>query len=66
SPLHLGHLRNLTALAEMGAIIAPPMPPFYSNPETIMDLVDGSINRVLDLVGLPQADAHRWDGAASK
>jgi polyprenyl P-hydroxybenzoate/phenylacrylic acid decarboxylase-like protein len=66
SPLHLGHLRNLAALAEMGAIIAPPMPPFYTNPQSVMDLVDASVNRVLDLIGLPQSDARRWDGAASK
>jgi polyprenyl P-hydroxybenzoate/phenylacrylic acid decarboxylase-like protein len=66
SPLHLGHLRNLTALAEMGAIIAPPMPPFYTHPQSIMDLVDASVDRILDLIGLPQADARRWDGAASR
>ena len=66
SPLHLGHLRNLAALAEMGAIIAPPVPAFYTNPQTVADIVDGSVNRVLDLLGLPQADTRRWDGAVSK
>lgn len=62
SPFHLGHLRNMTALAEMGAIIAPPIPGFYSNPQTVMDLVDHSVDRVLDLIGLPDAGVRRWEG----
>jgi flavin prenyltransferase len=62
TPLHLGHLRNLTALAEMGAIIAPPVPGFYNHPQTVMDLVDHSITRVLDLLGLPDSNAQRWEG----
>ena len=62
SPFHLGHLRNMTALAEMGAIIAPPIPGFYHRPESIMDLVDHSVERVLDLAGLPDPDARRWEG----
>ena len=62
TPFHLGHLRNMTLLAEMGAIIAPPIPAFYHNPSTIMDLVDHSIDRVLDLIGLPDPDAPRWEG----
>jgi 4-hydroxy-3-polyprenylbenzoate decarboxylase len=62
SPLHLGHLRSMTALAEMGAILAPPVPGFYHQPQTIMDIVDHSVDRVLDLLGLPSADAKRWDG----
>lgn len=62
SPLHLGHLRSLTALAEMGAIIAPPVPAFYQHPETIADLVEHSVERVLDLLGLPSEDAYRWQG----
>jgi len=64
SPLHLGHLRTMVALAEMGAIIAPPVPGFYHHPETISDLVDHSVDRVLDLLGLPDQTARRWDGAA--
>lgn len=63
SPLHLGHLRNMTALAEMGAIIAPPIPGFYTNPQTVMDIVDHSVERVMDLLGLPLPDARRWEGA---
>jgi len=63
SPLHLGHLKNMTALTEMGGIIAPPMPAFYNRPETIDDIVNHSVDRVLDLLGLPAAEARRWDGA---
>lgn len=66
SPLHLGHLRSMTALAEMGAILAPPIPGFYSNPQSILDLVDHSVDRVMDLLGLPSPDAPRWDGPARK
>jgi 4-hydroxy-3-polyprenylbenzoate decarboxylase len=62
SPFHLGHLRNMTALTEMGAIIAPPIPGFYNNPTTVMDLVDHSVERVLDLLGLPDPQARRWEG----
>lgn len=64
SPFHLGHLRNMTALAEMGAIIAPPIPGFYHQPESVMDLVDHSVERVLDLIGLPDPNARRWEGKA--
>jgi len=62
SPLHLGHLRNMTALAEMGAIIAPPIPGFYHHPQTVMDIVDHSVDRVLDLLGLPDEVVRRWEG----
>ena len=62
SPLHLGHLRTMTALAEMGAIIAPPLPAFYNQPQTVADLIDHSVDRVLDLLGLPDPNAKRWDG----
>jgi 4-hydroxy-3-polyprenylbenzoate decarboxylase len=62
SPLHLGHLRSMTALAEMGAIVAPPVPGFYHKPQTIMDLVDHSVDRVLDLLGVPLPEARRWEG----
>lgn len=64
SPFHLGHLRTMTALAEMGAIIAPPIPGFYSNPQSVMDLVDHSVDRVLDLIGLPDSAIRRWEGPA--
>jgi len=61
TPFHLGHLRTMTALAEMGAIVAPPIPGFYHRPQTIEELVDQSVDRVLDLLGIPAADARRWD-----
>jgi len=63
SPLHLGHLRTMAALTEMGAVIAPPSPGFYNQPQTILDIVDHSVDRVLDLLQLPAPDARRWDGA---
>jgi len=62
TPLHLGHLRTMTALAEIGAIIVPPVPAFYTKPQTVMDIVDHSVDRVLDLLGLPDPEARRWDG----
>jgi 4-hydroxy-3-polyprenylbenzoate decarboxylase len=62
SPLHLGHLRSMTALAEMGAIIAPPAPAFYHQPRTVADIVEHSVDRLLDLLGLPSEEARRWDG----
>ncbi len=63
TPFHLGHLRTMVALTEMGAIIAPPIPGFYNNPQTILDLVDHGVDRVLDLIGLPDERVRRWDGA---
>jgi flavin prenyltransferase len=61
TPFHLGHLRTMTALAEMGAIICPPIPGFYHQPQSVLDIVDHSVDRVLDLLGLPDPDASRWD-----
>jgi len=58
-------LRTMVALAEMGAVIAPPVPAFYHNPGTIEELVDHSVDRVLDLLGLPSQTARRWDGAGT-
>ncbi|HEX8471056.1 MAG TPA: UbiX family flavin prenyltransferase [Brevundimonas sp.] len=62
TPLHLGHLRTMTSLAEMGAIIAPPLPAFYSKPASIAEMVDQSVGRVLDLFGLDWSPVKRWDG----
>jgi 4-hydroxy-3-polyprenylbenzoate decarboxylase len=62
TPLHLGHLRTMVALAEMGAMIVPPVPAFYTKPQTVMDVVDSSVDRVLDLLQLPDPNAKRWDG----
>ena len=66
TPLHLGHLRTMVALAEMGAILAPPIPAFYGKPETVQEVVDQSVDRVLDLMGLPAEDAKRWEGPPIK
>ena len=63
SPLHLGHLRAMAAAAEAGAVIAPPLPAFYSNPKTIDDLIDHSIGRALDLFGLDVGLVRRWGEA---
>jgi 4-hydroxy-3-polyprenylbenzoate decarboxylase len=62
TPLHLGHLRTMTLLAEMGAVIAPPVPGFYHNPQTVTELVDHSVDRTLDLIGLPDPGVRRWEG----
>ena len=60
TPLHLGHLRTMAALAEMGAVIAPPVPAFYARPQSIEAMVDHSIGRVLDLFGLEVPGVKRW------
>ena len=60
SPLHLGHLRSLVQLAEMGAIILPPVPAFYAEPRTLSDLVDQMVARALDLLGYDWPLARRW------
>ena len=60
TPFHLGHLRTMTALAEMGAIIAPPLPSFYIEPKTVGELVDQSVGRALDLLGIDSALTRRW------
>ena len=62
SPLHLGHLRTMVSLAEMGAIIAPPMPAFYMLPKTLDDLVDHQVGRLMDLLGVSNAGQSRWAG----
>lgn len=62
TPLHLGHLRNMTAVTEMGAIVAPPMPGFYAMPQSLDDLIDHTVGRVLDLFGLDAGLVKRWTG----
>ncbi len=60
TPLHTGHLRTMTALSEMGAIIAPPVPAFYAKPQTLEDMVDFTIGRVLDLFAISGPPIRRW------
>jgi flavin prenyltransferase len=66
TPLHLGHLRTMTALAEMGAIILPPVPAFYAEPKTLSDLVDQMVGRALDLFGYDWPDVKRWGEELAK
>lgn len=61
TPLHLGHLRTMTALTEMGATILPPVPAFYVSPHSLEDLVDHFVGRILDCFGYNWAPAKRWD-----
>jgi 4-hydroxy-3-polyprenylbenzoate decarboxylase len=60
TPLHLGHLRTMVRLAEMGAVIAPPLPAFYAKPQSLEAMVDQSVGRALDLFGLDWAPVKRW------
>ena len=60
TPLHLGHLRTLAQLAEMGAVIAPPMPAFYAKPQSLAEVVDQAVGRALDLFDLSWRPVRRW------
>lgn len=62
TPLHTGHLRTMTQLSEMGAVIAPPVPAFYTRPESLDDVVTQGVGRVLDLFDLPVPQIKRWQG----
>ena len=60
TPLHTGHLRTMTALSEMGAVIAPPVPAFYAKPASLEEMIDQTLGRVLDLFGLDTGRVRRW------
>jgi 4-hydroxy-3-polyprenylbenzoate decarboxylase len=62
TPFNLAHLRNMTAVTEMGGIIFPPLPSFYHNPQSIEEMVDHTVARVIDLFGIEHALAPRWAG----
>lgn len=62
TPLNLVHLRNMTSVTEMGGIIFPPVPSFYHRPQTLAEMVEHTVSRVLDLLGLAQPQAPRWGG----
>jgi 4-hydroxy-3-polyprenylbenzoate decarboxylase len=62
TPLHLGHLRAMAAVTEMGAIVAPPMAAFYAKPRDLAEMVDQTVGRVLDLFGLEWGRTRRWSG----
>jgi 4-hydroxy-3-polyprenylbenzoate decarboxylase len=60
TPLHLGHLRTMAQLTEMGAIIAPPVPAFYARPTSLAEMVDHTVGRVLDLFDIDSGRVRRW------
>ena len=62
TPLHTGHLRTMTQLSEMGAVIAPPVPAFYTRPQTIDEMVTQTVGRALDLFDLQLEQVKRWQG----
>lgn len=62
TPLHLGHLRNMERLTEMGAIIMPPMPAFYHQPKTVQDIVDHTVGKMLDIFDIKHDLFRRWSG----
>jgi 4-hydroxy-3-polyprenylbenzoate decarboxylase len=68
TPLHLGHLRLLVAVAELGAVVVPPMPAFYQHPETVAEIVDQTVAKVVDLLGLDLGLdlVPRWTGPTSR
>jgi 4-hydroxy-3-polyprenylbenzoate decarboxylase len=66
TPLHTGHLRTMTALSEMGAVIAPPVPAFYARPHSLAEMIDQTLGRILDLFGLDSGTVHRWGEPVAK
>ena len=62
TPLHLGHIRNMAAATEIGAIIAPPVPAFYSKPGSLEEMVDHTVGRVLDMFDVEHELVKRWEG----
>jgi flavin prenyltransferase len=66
TPLHTGHLRTMTALSEMGAVIAPPVPAFYARPHSLAEMIDQTLGRILDLFGLDTGTVHRWGEPVAK
>jgi 4-hydroxy-3-polyprenylbenzoate decarboxylase len=65
TPLSEIHLENMLALSRMGAVIVPPMPAFYNKPESVADIVEHMVTRILDQVDLPSPTAQRWNGLGS-
>ena len=66
TPLHVGHLRSMTVLAEIGAVIAPIVPAFYNRPRTVDDIVNHTCGRLLDLFGIDIGMVKRWKGGATE
>jgi 4-hydroxy-3-polyprenylbenzoate decarboxylase len=65
TPLHLGHIRSMAQVTEMGAIVYPPVPAFYARPASLEEMVDHTVGRVLDLFDLDVGLAHRWEGVTA-
>ena len=66
TPLHLGHLRSMAQVTEMGAIVMPPVPAFYSGPQTVDDIVNHSVGRALDLFGIESSLVRRWGTSSGR
>ena len=66
TPLHVGHLRTMTQLAEMGAVVAPIVPAFYSRPHSVDDIVNQTVGRLLDLFGIDTGVVRRWTGGPGR
>ena len=66
TPFNLAHLRNMTAATEMGAVIFPPLPAFYHRPQSLDDLIDDTVERVLALLGVDEAAPRRWSGLGAQ
>jgi 4-hydroxy-3-polyprenylbenzoate decarboxylase len=66
TPLNLAHLRNMVAVTEMGGIVCPPLPAFYLRPQSVAEMVDSSVARVLDLLDVPHNVSQRWNGGEAQ
>ena len=66
TPLHLGHIRSMAAVTEAGAIVYPPVPAFYARPQSIEDMIDHTLGRVLDLFDIEVGTVRRWSGKSRK
>jgi flavin prenyltransferase len=66
TPLHVGHLRNMTTLAEIGAVVAPIVPAFYNRPKTVDDIINHTCGRLLDLFGIDIGIVKRWKGGPAE
>jgi flavin prenyltransferase len=66
TPLHVGHLRNMTTLAEIGAVVAPIVPAFYNRPKTVDDIINHTCGRLLDLFGIDTGMVKRWKGGPAE
>ncbi len=62
TPFNLAHLRNMTSVTEMGGIVYPPLPCFYHRPQTIAEMIDHTVGRIVDLLGVPLPLARQWNG----